>query len=146
MRKEVAMAILLGFGIGLLIAFAIITARTALSQQAGSTNQVEPTSLPEDAATPETKSVKHTLTISSPADNDVVNDAEATVTGSTSPASSIAITTEQKDIIAEANDSGKFSQNVPLIGGANLIRIVSFSPSGERAEAEVTVVYTTAEF
>lgn len=145
MRKEVVLAILFGFGIGLLIAFGIITARTALKRQSDSP-ETKPSTQFEGPDSPSKAAEEHRLTILTPNNNDVINQEQVTIAGSTTPGSTLAITTEEENFIIEADKLGQFSQSIKLISGVNLIRVVSFSPEAERKEAKLTVVYTTAEF
>lgn len=149
MRKEVIVAILLGFAIGLLVIFGIITAQTAMKQyQAGSTQPTNLTTTP--AATGEKNEsslpVKHAVSVTDPGDGHVVSADQIVVSGKTTPKSKVVVSGEVDDVIVESDDAGLFSEKLGLVSGENEIAVVSFAPSLERAEASLTIVYTTAEF
>lgn len=148
MRKEVLVAIIVGFTIGLVVVFGIITAQTALNKQAGKNNN--PASLeniPAANSVPTSIPVaKHNITVSEPKDLSVVSSEEISIKGTTTPKSKVVITDEENEYIIEVNDSGVFSQKVSLVSGENEIKLVSFSPSLDSAETTITVIYTTAEF
>lgn len=146
MKKEVLLAILLGFGIGLLIALGVVTARSALKEHSQQPPEAEGAESADQRPSSQNEPGDHSLVITSPGNNDVVADEQLTVVGSTSPGSVLAITTEDENLLVEVDELGQFGQTVELVGGVNLIRVVSFSAQGERQEAEVTVIYTTAEF
>lgn len=147
MRKEIVVAILLGFAIGLFVIFGIITAQTALKQhqQALNQNTAGETSSPQGDHSLPTPKPSHTLSITDPQNFIVVSSSDITIHGKTSPLSSVAITSEKDDSIVEANQSGLFSLKISLVSGENEIIVVSVSPNLERAETTLTLVYTTAQ-
>ena len=140
MRKEVIVAIVIGFTIGLVITIGIITARNALKGQPKTTATGQTTSVPTPGP------AKHAVTITSVGENHVTTSDQFNLRGKTTPAAMVVIIAEEEELMVVADSSGNFERVVPLIGGANLIEVVSFSPTGERAETDVTVIYTTAEF
>lgn len=144
MRKEVMIAILIGFGIGLIITFGVITARSAINQnQEKIIGSVTPTA---EVITNQEKSI-HKITLSQPENKSVVNSEKIEVSGTTTPLSAVAVMIGSGgDAVTAADEAGRFYQEVTLIGGANIIKAVSVSPKGEKAESRVSVVYSTAEF
>lgn len=145
MRKELFVAIALGFGIGLVVVFGIVTARSALRKHNVVTNNgatsstISPTPSPAAAAT-------NALTITDPQDGEVVTTDKVTLRGKTTPGANIVISTEKADVLATADNSGSFSSDISFLSGANDIRIVSFGTSGDRSETQLIVVYSTADF
>lgn len=145
MRKELFVAIALGFGIGLVVVFGIITARSALRKHIVVTNNgatsstVSPTPSSAAAAT-------NALTITNPQDGEVVTTDKVTLRGKTSPGANVIISTEKADALIAADNSGSFSSDISVVSGANDIRIVSFDASGDRSEMTMTIVYSTADF
>lgn len=145
MRKELFVAIALGFGIGIVVVFGIITARSALRKHNLVTNNgatsstLSPTPSPAAAATT-------VLTITDPQDGEVVTTDRVGLRGKTSPGANIVISTEKAEVLVAADDSGSFSSDVSLLSGANDIQIVSFGASGDRSEMTMTIVYSTADF
>lgn len=156
MRKEVFIAISIGLLIGFVIVFGIITAQKALNQQNGTTEtiatdstQPAPRTSPSDgkpASNEPTASSKHAVSITIPKNLFVSTEAEISLKGTTTPNSHVAITTEQGEFVIDTTETGQFLQKIQLIGGENVIRAVSFSPELDRAETDITVIYTTAEF
>lgn len=146
MKKELIIAILFGLGIGLLTVFGIITAQTALSEhdqrQTAEGEEQQPAS---SSPTPSSPSV-HFVEVTGPVDGQVVSEESVTVLGKTSPESVVVVTTETDRFFPESNPDGSFRQDVKVAGGVNDIRVVSFSPKDERAEQELTIVYSTADF
>ncbi len=145
MRKEVSVAILLGFGIGLLVVFGVITAQTALKQHPQGARSEQGSGIPTPSVSKSSTS-GHTIALTQPQDGQVFSDTSTSIAGSTSPLSHVAITTEQDQFFVDADGEGKFSQTVTLVSGENEIHLVSFSPGGDRTELVISVVYTTADF
>lgn len=148
MRKEVLVAILLGFGIGLVVTLGIFTARKALKaggQPEGQAESATPQAQAELSPTPAIEK-KHSLTVTSPNDGSVTATEKISLAGLTTAGSSVAISGGETDTVVVSDDKGQFSAEITLVGGDNEIRITSFSPAGEKSEAVVTVVYSTAEF
>ncbi len=152
MRKEVLVAILLGLGIGAVVALGIFTARKALTGTGGAREQGGPATpqtadtRPSPATSGEKTEKQHTVTLTSPNDGLVTATGKITLSGMTTPGSTVAVSGGETDTVAAADDRGQFSAEIILVGGDNEIRIISFSPKGDRAETVLTVVYSTAEF
>ncbi len=156
MRKEVLVAILLGLGIGVVVALGIFTARKALiaapeaekmeqggAAKSATSNQQQATG---SAIGGEKTEKQHAVTLTSPNDGLVTANEKITLAGATTPGSTVAVTGGETDTVVAADEKGQFSAEITLVGGDNEIRIVSFGPKGEKAEAALTVVYSTAEF
>lgn len=135
MKKEVVLAIIIGFGLGLLITFGIYTARTALQ------NQPSPT--PSPLVSPEATGAA--LTVSYPPDEALLDTEKITLEGKTVPHSTVAIVATAGEYLATADEEGNFSVDIELDGGANRIDITSFTPDGSTATLTLTVVYSTAK-
>lgn len=152
MRKEVLVAILIGFGIGLVVTLGIFTARKALTTSG--TGGQQPVSPAGEAKTPTGQSVSptpkvdsaHGVTVTSPNDGEVTSAEKISVSGATTPGATVAISGGETDVVTVSDGKGQFSAEITLVGGDNEIRIISFRPEGEKAETVLTVVYSTAEF
>jgi hypothetical protein len=140
MKKEIIIAIVIGFILGLIITFGVYTANKALKEQKKPAASLPPT----EEATPE-PTRETTLEISEPENNIVVKEDEITVSGTTLPKTPVAIIAEEFQGFAYSDNDGVFSLDVPLVSGANEIRVVSVPKEGEKAETVLTIVYTTAE-
>jgi len=141
MRKEIVIAIGIGFILGLIITFGIYTANQALKAQKQSasirrTDEIPPSPL----ASPMTE-----LEITEPEDNLVVKKNKITVSGKTAPKATVAFLAEDYEELLLADEEGVFSGEVTLTSGANEIKIISLTKNNEKQEKIITVVYTTAK-
>jgi hypothetical protein len=140
MKKEVILAILSGFAIGLIITFGIYTAQKSLqNKQTGA----EPTTSPQATTEPETQ---HTLTLISPGNETVHQQETITLEGKTSPQATVAIVTEEEEKIITADNQGQFATEITLKGGANTITATAFTSNGNQAKANLNLIYSTADF
>jgi len=140
MKKEVILAIVIGFGVGLLITFGIYTARTALEEKS-TTNQQSPT--PQDLTSDSTPS--SSLNISTPKHEDLVDTETISIEGQAPPESIITIILSTGQQVITSDKNGIFKTTVELNGGANEINITAFTKEGEKSETSLTIVYTTAQ-
>lgn len=119
MKKEVLLAIGVGFGLGLVITFGIWTANKSLKQ---AKVQVTPAPTPTPIIVNEPPATNQ-LTITSPEDESISAVATITVSGKSTPNAVISIIFEEDETIIEADDKGEFSTKINLIGGYNTIII-----------------------
>lgn len=147
MKKEVFLAIAIGFALGLVITFGIWTANKSLK------NLPKPTPSPTVAAqsegnpspTPSNQVTNNQLTITSPEDESLVSSPKITVKGTTSPSAIVTISWEDDQTIVTADANGAFSTNIELVGGYNTIKVTSFDKIGTPSEQTLTVTYSTAK-
>jgi len=142
MKKEVLLAIIIGFALGLVITFGIWTANKALKQTAPQEEASVQTDSPEPIPT---SPPALSLTINEPEDNSISEEDEIEISGETAPGSTVALLYESDEIIIEADEKGLFTATIPLEGGSNEIEIISFDQEGNEVSQTLTVVYTTAE-
>lgn len=140
MRKEVIIAIILGFALGLVITFGIWKANKALRREAPEEIPVVEEVVPEPTPTP-----AFTLEIISPEDEGISAEDKITITGKTGPGSVVAVAYEKGEEIVEADSAGNFEVEVDLVSGINEIEITAFSLEGDEASASLNIVYSTAE-
>lgn len=138
MKKEVLIAIIIGFSIGLFATVGIHLVRTRL-------NPPEDTQITTSSPTPQTTSVNHTLGIVTPSQNSIVRTDSTPVSGLTSPNAIVTLISPEEEQVARADSNGSFSSSILLQAGPNTIKAVSYTPDGREATAFVDVVYTTAE-
>jgi hypothetical protein len=141
MRKEIIIAIGIGFILGLIITFGIYRANRALKQQKTPNNNL-PTNGNPSSPLP---SPLVFLEIIEPENHSVVNKSKITVSGKTDPKASVVFLSEDDEDLVLADEEGVFSGEVPLVSGANEIKIISLSKSGEKQEKILSIVYTTAK-
>lgn len=142
MRKEVLLAILFGFIIGLIITFGVFTANKSLRKE-----QAE--SLPQTAEEVETVPTPTlapaAITVYEPANQELVDQETVQLRGKALTGAVIAIMTEEDEILIEADDQGLFEAEISLIGGVNQVKITAVNEDGQENETELTIIYSTAE-
>jgi hypothetical protein len=137
MRKEIVFALLSGSILGIVLAFGVIRARSA----------VDTVSFTEEILQ-EVGSVKTEfnndvgLTITTPKEADVLTTPNTAVTGYTINNSVVTITTEEDDYIFLSDEEGNFEHTINLKSGVNTIMVNSFSDS-KVYEANFMVVYSS---
>ncbi len=132
MKKEVIIAILIGFGIGLLITLGIHATRKQENTSLNPASQVVPTPAPD---------TEHHITLVSPLENSVQTSETVLVKGQTTPDSTMVLETEKTHQIKIADVSGFFEAEFPLITGPNQISITSYSPNGTIANQTLETTY-----
>jgi hypothetical protein len=142
MKKEVFIAIVIGFALGLLITFGIWTANKALKTQSEApTEETKTETVVEPTPTP----TGFTLTILSPEDDALIDTSKTELKGSSVAQAVIVIVAEKEEKIIEADENGSFATEVSLIRGINEITITAFNQEGEKTSQTLNVVYSTAE-
>lgn len=143
MRKEVLIAIVLGFGLGLLITFGLWSANKAMKQKEELPPTAEETT-PSLSPTPIPASFS--LAILTPEDESVQAEEKITVSGSTEPEVQVIIISNKDEEIVEADNTGKFSADITLEKGTNEITITATNEAGDEVTKTIGVVYSTIEF
>jgi len=142
MKKEVLIAIVIGFALGLLITFGIWTANKAiLTKSEAPPEEKEVQETVEPTPTP----VGFSLNILSPQDESLIDTNKVEIKGSSVPAAIIVIVAENGEKIIEADENGSFATEVSLVRGINEITITAFNQEGEKTSKTLSVVYSTAE-
>lgn len=143
MRKEVAVAIILGLVVGTLLVGGIWTANQAL--QGGSNHLLSANSIPP-SPTPNLSGDADNIPLSvlSPKDLALTKDAKITLEGRTLPHAHVVIQTETDTLYQKSDDQGAFSQDIFLSSGSNDLTVTSLTDTGDYASRTITVVYSTA--
>lgn len=139
MRKEVLIAIIIGFGLGLVITFGIWTANQALKKPTA-----EKAPLTQEKTTP-ASTTELSLSLSSPENNSISSEETIEVSGKTNPRVVVVILYPEGEKILEADENGSFSTEISLTGGENEISISAYDKEGNEIKKNLTVVYSTAE-
>lgn len=141
MKKEVLIAIIIGFGLGLVITFGIWMANKSLKESApektAPLTQETPTSQPEK--------IELSLILDSPQDGLVYDQSTIQVEGVSAPKVVVVILYPEGEKILEADEQGKFETEIELDSGINEIKISAYDQNGNQVEKTLTVVYSTAE-
>lgn len=140
MKKELLFVIGIGIIIGSIVVFGVYIAQNAIKQQ--NQEKIEKSS-EEQTTLYEEK--PHTLTITEPLDEIIVDSETIQVSGKTTPEAIIAIIAEENELLLTADKQGDFTTDVTLVGGANQITVSAFNNEGQKAEQILTVVYSTAQ-
>jgi len=143
MKKEVLVAIITGFALGLLITFGVWTANRAIQKTPAEPASPSPT--PEIIITPQAESSEISLTVLSPEDNFLSDEEEIAVSGKTAPQAVVVILYQEGEKILEADQNGDFSTTITLAGGDNQIEVAAYDEAGSEIKKSLTVVYSTAE-
>lgn len=143
MKKEVLIAIITGFALGLLITFGVWTANRAIKKTPEPETLVSPT--PQAESTPTAESSEISLTIYSPEDNFLTDQEEIEISGKTASQAVVVIIYPEGEKILEADENGDFSTMITLDGGDNEIEITAYDQGGSEIKKTLTVVYSTAE-
>jgi hypothetical protein len=142
MKKEVLIAIVIGFALGLLITFGIWTANKALKTQSETPIEEVKT---EPAAEPTSTPTGFSLSILSPEDEALIDTSKTEIKGLSVADAIIVIAAEKEEKIIEADENGSFATEISLIRGINEITVTAFNPEGEKTSQTLNVVYSTAE-
>ena len=142
MKKEVSVAVFIGLLIGGIIIGGIYRAKVALDSHRSSA-----TPTPRASASPSASGVSDALPlkITSPLDNSVMTDPTTELSGQTKPGTYVTILTEKNEFIIVPDDSGKFTQKITLVKGANALTITTYTATGDKTEVKLNLVYTTAD-
>jgi len=143
MRKEVVIAIVLGFTLGLLITGGIWW--TTKSSQTNVSDRSSDISLTPSPSPTEFLSKEIPLEISEPKNESIVETVSVKLKGKTSPQAVVVIIYPEGESIVEADDKGDFESTVTLKGGANEIKVTVYDEKGSKREEIITLVYSTAE-
>ena len=142
MKKEVIIAIIIGFSLGLVITFGIHTARQS-NRPDSRDSFTTPLPTQEDGSNPSNQSAAgHRVELVSPQPNSVIDETPIHVVGTTSPNSLVAILNGTFSTSTAADTNGNFSASVDLTAGINTLNLISYSPSFEQASASGILVYT----
>ena len=141
MRKEVLIAIVIGFALGLTITFGIWTANRALKKPVPS----EPLPAVQEEITPTQIPEAFSLVVDSPENNTISTEEKISVKGQTGALATVALLYEEGEKVLQADKDGKFPAEIELIGGQNEITVVAWDAEGNEVKQNFTVVYSTAE-
>ena len=144
MKKEVFLAIAIGFALGLIITFGIWTANRSL-KQANQNKTTTTITVTSPSPAPESQPTTSGLVISSPEDESLVTKNSAVVTGKASPNSIVVILAENDEQIMAADANGNFSTDVTLTTGYNNITVTAYDSTGKAESQMLTVTYSTAK-
>lgn len=137
MRKEVLFAVISGIVFGIIVAFGISRANSALKSKPTTT------SAPTPAAPSPAPSGAFELSLVKPEEGDVLTESPTIASGVTAPSSWVVVSAAEEDYITRANESGAFSQEVNLVGGINRLTFTALDENAKSATKSLTVVFSS---
>lgn len=140
MRREVIIAIILGVGLGIAVAFGVWRANIALSSKSP---QATPNNKLVKSSTVEGPSSSSNLLIASPENNSISSTNTLIIKGSSVPKAIVVISTNNDNQIVQSDSSGSFEKQVNLEGGPNQIIIKSYDEQGNESNQKLNIVYST---
>lgn len=141
-KKEVLIAIIIGFGLGLVITFGIWGANRNFNNKEA--RDAASTEAPEVAATPPVNP-DFFLNVNYPENELLVDQEMIRVTGATTADSVVVILFEGGESVLEADSEGKFETEIELAAGVNNLTVIATDNQGREIKKEISVVYSTAE-
>lgn len=86
------------------------------------------------------------LIVEKPTDEAVISTRTISVSGKTTPGSTIIVTSEATDQVVKPSENGQFSLTHTIGDGVNLVRITAVFPDGDEQSITKTVTSSTEEF
>lgn len=138
MRKEILIAIAFGIFIGIIVAFGVWRANSALKTK----NEIVTQNPSQSMPSPQSEEFK--ITLAEPEEMDVKTSSPILVSGITKVNSFVVLSSDNEDFIIQ-NPTGSFEQEIKPLGGINQILVVAFDTEGKRSEVLRTIAFS-AEF
>lgn len=135
MKKEMLIAVLIGFLLGLAITFGVYRSQVAKRQKVMQDVPVET----QPAATPDTNSL---LVITSPEEGAIQTETEAIIAGTAVPNSQVVLFVNDTDYVRESDEDGNFSFTVDLEDGTNILTVTMVDLDGNSVTKQRSVVVT----
>lgn len=142
MKKETFFLSIAALIVGLLVAGGIFYAFKFLT----SPPPMEKRTITLDATPTPVSTNSDELMVTEPADESVTDSKSVKISGKTLPGSTVVVTSDTDEQVAEPAENGNFSLSTTVSEGVNIIQVISFLPSGEERRATRTVTYTTESF
>jgi hypothetical protein len=142
MKKELLMAIIGSFILGLIIMGGVWTANNAINTQRGknpvnlnqSNNSTKPSPVPTQAP--------FFLTIIKPEGQSIINTEQIVISGNTLPNIPVVMVWENGENIIQSDSAGNFDGEIGLISGVNEITITVFAQDGKQVSKKIGLVYS----
>jgi hypothetical protein len=145
MFKELFLAIILGALLGFGITGGYLAIDKKNNPNKNQTVMVSPTPITDDTTTNVVEKKDEGLTLDSLEDLDVVSKENLEITGTTTTANSTIIATLGENIINNKSDkNGKFSLEIELESGLNVIKLTVIDPNNNQFEKTLNITYSTA--
>lgn len=149
MLKEYFIAIILGalLGFGVTGGYYSIRSRPQKTVHPDQPIVVTPTPNKSEPVQPESSPPppQTNFVIQSPENYSIVSTSKIDLSGTTTPQSTIVISTPVDSYVTQSNSSGDFSQKIDLESGFNIIQITAVDPQENQTDLELIITYSTAK-
>lgn len=146
MKKELIIAIFVGFAIGLLITFGVWAANKNIKiPSLSSLVKTQATPAPTASPTPAPIANSLSLTIDEPENHAIVKQEKVKLSGKTEAEATIVILYEEGEKILQADQGGNFSTEITLAGGNNEITVSAYGSDGSQISQNLTLIFSTAK-
>lgn len=141
MKRDITIAIIVGFIIGIIVAL-ILTNLPKIVKDGIKISSSLPTASPtitqiENTASP------FELTLDSPKDESISISKNIELSGHTKPHNIVIMESEIDQITVESNDTGAFSAKLDLREGVNSIFLTSYDETGNSDTKNINIFYTS---
>lgn len=141
MKKDVLVALIIGFSIGALIALLAVRLPALLEKSESSKETTAEKVEPTPKVIVGKNEVK--LEVTSPTDKSIVTEDKITISGKTDATNTLIMETPDESKILEPDKDGKFSADLTLNEGGNSIYLTAVNDQGEETAKTLTLFYTT---
>lgn len=141
MKKEILLAIGVGFIVGLTITYGVWQANRAINQS----KLITPAEEEANEAQPTLEVKKTNLNLIFPPNDLISSEPKIILRGNYLPGAEIAIIQESQEKIIKADPNGAFETEINLTPGENQIEVFGFTKEGEEDKQLITIVHSTAE-
>lgn len=149
MNKEIIIPIIVGFAVGIVVMYGVVTARRSLNEQGPVSPQPEsielptPTNTNSDASpSAQTNPSTTNFNVINPYPNALVTDDNLIVRGFTSKEDKIIIMTETTTLTTSPDTKGEFETEIKLNQGSNYLTFFSINPQGISQRIDQSVLYS----
>ncbi|OGV92762.1 hypothetical protein A3B57_01990 [Microgenomates group bacterium RIFCSPLOWO2_01_FULL_47_10] len=140
MKKEVIVAIIVGFSLGLVITYGVYRAQSSLSQKAA---KDEASNQPANQDLPVSPIL---LSITQPMEGSISDQDTVSVGGITQKNTLVTVISPSDHQAVQADELGNFSLDIALESGPNRLTVTSFNEDGSKQEKVINVIYSTYDF
>lgn len=139
MKKDIIIAILVGFVIGGIFAATLLSTPALLKSI-----QTKSSTLGAPSITPQVTKIEsgEALTIDSLVNNSISAGKTIEIKGASRPGDILVIDTETDSKAIEADSSGTFSAQIELVEGGNTIAVTSYNSQGQSMSKTYTLFFT----
>ena len=140
MKKDIIIAIIIGFFIGVIFAIIVINIFSFINSKSVSDSPLpSPTNLPKEAID---KNTGPLLEIKTPKNGDFFTEAKIKVEGKTNPNNILVVETDKEAKITKISDQGDFSEEIEINEGGNNLYLSAYNKKGENTSKIISVFYT----